>query len=125
MKFVLLSLVTLLCSLAIQSLSTQDASDSGRNFRLRQNHILDGQLRDRSGRYRSSSIDLSGFIANINGNLKFQRNGLFNRTCRNCSINQRLVLSCTCQTANRRWISTTLRTGAFIENENGRFVIRR
>lgn len=72
MKFVFILLVICICALAIQSLTTEDASNSGRNFSISNNNILVGELRDRGGRYHHSSIDLSGYIANDNGDLVFR-----------------------------------------------------
>jgi len=125
MKYLIISLFPFLFCLVIQSLRMKDASDSGINFSLRYNSILVGQLRDRDGNFKLSEIDISRDISNIDGNLTYGRGGGFDKTCRNCSINQRLILSCTCQRAIRGFKQTTLRTGAFIQNNDRNFEIRR
>jgi len=40
MKFVIISLVTLICALAIQTSTIQDAADSGKDFKLSNNNVL-------------------------------------------------------------------------------------
>jgi len=123
MKFVIILLITLIC--AIQYLTIKDASDSGKDFSLRYNIYLEGQLKDRKGAYHFDRINLSVYVANNDGNLEYNRAGGYENTCSNCSINQRLILSCDCKTNDGKLKRTSIRIGTFMQNDDGFFAIGR
>jgi len=121
MKFVIISLISFICALAIQSkkMKTKDASVTGKNFSL-SGTMLSGSLRDMKQVYKSSKIDLNTAIANLNGKLTFQANGNYGASCRGCTL-RRFQLTCNCQNSAGRHQKTTLNLGSNMQNLDGKF----
>jgi len=124
MKIVIISLVTLLCALATQSLKIKDASDSGKDFKISTHLVLEGKLKNMKGQFVNSQTDISIYVSNQNGVLTMGRGGGFNQTCKDCKVDEKLNLSCSCQDAKGAWKASSLKLGAKIENMNGFFKVK-
>jgi len=122
MKIVIISLVSLLCALSTQCLRirNQDASKSGKNFKIDNLSILSGDLLDMKQATQKSQMDLNPIIANINGKLTFIGTGNYKASCNSCSV-VNFSLKCKCQNSKGAWVDSTLPLGTNIENDNGNF----
>jgi len=73
------------------------------------------------GAWKQSNIDLGNYETNRNGKVMYQKRGKYYKSCKDCSISQRLVLSCKCQDCKGKWKNSSVRVGSFIQNIDGKF----
>jgi len=127
MKVIFISLVIFLCALATQTRKNKlrDASLTGKDFKISPHIFLEGNLKDLNGKYLKSQIDLTTVVSNLNGVLTIGKGGAFNKTCKDCKVDEKLVLACQCQDVNGTYKGSSLKLGSKIANINGVFTVQK
>lgn len=119
MKMAFGSFVLLLTSAA---LARGEFTRSCRGIDLHRGSFLEATCRSVSGRPSQTGIQLNNYIANINGNLRWRRNGNFIASSRRCEldfVSGVTVLHCDTQRRNGSWTSSSLTLDEHIANING------
>ena len=109
--------------LTSSALAAGDFTRSCRSIDLQRGSVLKATCKSISGRPSQSGIQLNDYIANINGNLRWRRNGNFILSSRRCDLDfvaGVTVLHCDTQRWNGSWTSSWLTLDERIANINGR-----
>jgi hypothetical protein len=104
------------------ALAQGDFTQTCRRIDLRRGSFLDAVCQSVSGRPSRTGIDLNEYITNDNGNLRWQRNGNFILSSRNCEVSRfrgDTILRCDTQRRNGSWASSSLNLDERIANING------
>ena len=108
--------------LTTSALAAGDFSRTCRHMDLRHGSVLEATCRSISGRPSQTGIQLNNYIANINGQLRWRRNGNFRASSRHCEldfVSGVTVLHCDTQRRNGSWTSSSLTLDERIANING------
>lgn len=84
---------------------------------------LKARCKDRAGSYHDSSIELNNYIANIDGELRWQANGNFIASSRKVSL-AGSVLRCQSRTRGGDWRDTSVNLDDKISNFNGKLIYK-
>ena len=101
-----------------------DFSRTCSNIRLEDDSRLLATCRTRDQRPSQTGYNLNNRIANINGQLKWRREGNYEATCRNCHLefaNNNTVtwLICECRRRDQTWRPTQIKLDDGIDNNDG------
>ena len=104
------------------ALAAGDFTQTCRDIDLRRGSVLEAVCRSVSGRPSRDRINLNDYIANIDGDLRWQRNGNFSASSRNCDLDRyrgNTILRCDTQRRNGTWTSSSVNLDDRIANING------
>ena len=108
--------------LTSSALAAGDFTRSCRNIDLHRGSVLEATCKSTSGRPSQTGMQLNNYIANINGRLRWQRNGNFIASSRRCEldfVSGVTVLHCDTQRRDGSWTSSSLTLDEHIANING------
>lgn len=108
--------------LTSSALAAGDFSRTCRDVDLHRGSFLTSTCKSVSGRPSQAGIQLNNYIANINGNLRWRRNGNFIASSRHCEldfVSGVTVLLCDTRRANGSWTSSLLTLDERIANLDG------
>jgi hypothetical protein len=79
---------------------------------------LSASCKDENGRYNQTSIDLSPYIDNVDGTLKWQPKN-FIITCKDTAVSNGNKLKAECKTRKQEFVPTAINLDDHIANING------
>ena len=109
--------------LASSAWAAGEFTRSCKNIDLRSKSALDATCRTMRGSHARTGIQLNNYIANIDGDLRWKRNGNYSASSRNCDLDRShgtTILRCDTRRIDGSWTSSSLNLDSRIANINGR-----